>query len=250
MAEGQEFGLVQFSRMSRRMVRMMEKSRAHRTLNDAPLPKVNWYLSHVCFIRFSAFSLHLICFSPLHVWNFQNCFLHAGIFPSIFSLFTKRPKIFFWVLKSFGKNNLDIFSSKLLAVHHISKVHNRWRSIWPNGGTRKPTLGPANPTGRPTQDQWLLGPTFSNGYLTIVPGSSSGALAQIPLNRSRERGDELSCSLFPLSLPLTHSCSGFLWILTQVWLQEHSLSHFFAARLITCLEEQLLGKSFIFISLT
>ena len=44
---GQEFGLVQFSRTSRRMVITMEKSRARRTLNDAPLPKVNWYLSHI-----------------------------------------------------------------------------------------------------------------------------------------------------------------------------------------------------------
>ena len=209
MAEGREFGLVQFSRTSRRMVRMMVKSRAHQTLNDAPLPKVNWYLSHICFLRFSTFSLHLICFSPLHVWNFQNCFLHAGIFLPLFP-FYKKTKNIFWVLKSFGKNNLNIFSSKLLAVHHISKVHNHWGSIWPKGGTRGPTLGPADLWGRPTQDQCLLGPTFSNGYLTVVPGSSSSALAQIPLNRGRERGDELSCSLSPLSLPLTHSCSGFL----------------------------------------
>ena len=164
--------------------------------------------------------------------------------------FYKKSKNIFWVLKSFGKNNLNIFLSKLLAVHHISKVHNRWGSIWTKGGTRRPTLVPADPTGRPTQDQRLLGPTFSNGYLTIVSGSSSGALAQIPLNRGRERGDELSWSLSPLSLPLTHSCSGFPWILTQVWLQEHTHSHFFAKRLITYLEEQLLGKSFIFISLT
>ena len=33
-----------------------------------------------------------------------------------------------------------------------------------------------------------------------------------------------------LTLPLTHSCSGFHWILAQVWFQEISLSHFFAAR--------------------
>ena len=79
-----------------------------------------------------------------------------------------------------------------------------------------PTLGPADPIGRPALGQRLLGPTFSNGFLTVVPGSSSGALAQFPSNRGRERGDELSGSLSPLSLPLTHSCSGFLWILTQV----------------------------------
>ena len=50
-----------------------------------------------------------------------------------------------------------------------------------------PTLGPADPTGRPTQGQWLLGPTFSNGYLTIVSGPSSGALAQF-LQIEAERG--------------------------------------------------------------
>ena len=147
MAEGREFGLIQFSRTNR-MVRTMEKSRAHRTLNDAPLPKVNWYLSHICFLRFSTFSLHLICFSPLHVWNFQNCFLHAGIFLAFFP-FYKKTKNIFWVLKSFGKNNLDIFSSKLLSVHHIFEVYNRWGSNRPKGGTRGPTLGPADPTGRP-----------------------------------------------------------------------------------------------------
>ena len=227
----------------------MEKSRARRTLNDAPLPKVNWYLSHICFLRFSTFSLHLICFSPLHVWNFQNYFLHAGIFLAIFPLPQKNTKNIFWVLKSFGKN-LDIFLSKLSAVHHFFNVYNRWGITWPKGGTRGPTLGPTDPTSWPTQGQRLLGPTFSNSFLTIVPGSSSGALAQILLNRGRERGDELSCSLSPLLLPLTHSCSNFLWILAQVWLQEHSLSHFFAARLIKYLEEQISGKSFIFISLT
>ena len=102
MAEGREFGHVQFSRTSRPMARTMEKSRARRTINDAPLPKVNWYLSHICFFHFSTFSLHLICFSPLHVWNFQNCFLHAGIFLAFLS-FYKKTKNIFWVLKSFGK---------------------------------------------------------------------------------------------------------------------------------------------------
>ena len=154
MVKGREFGLVQFTRMGRQMVSMPEKSIAPQTLNDVPLPKVNWYLSHVCFIRFSTFSLHLICFSPLHVWNFQNCFLRAGIFLALFPFYRKTKNIF-WVLISFGKNNLDIFSSKLLAVHHISKVHNRWGSIRPKGGTRGPMLGPADPTGRPTQGQRL-----------------------------------------------------------------------------------------------
>ena len=162
MAEGREFGLVQFSRTSWRMVRMMEKSHACWTLNDVPLPKVNWYLSHICFLRFSTFSLHLICFSPLHVWNFQNCFLHTGIFLALFP-FYKKTKNIFLSFKILWEYNLDIFSSKLLAVHHIFEVYNRWGSNKPKGGTRGPTLGPADPTGRPTQGQrlpdrcaWLL----------------------------------------------------------------------------------------------
>jgi len=65
VAEGRKFGLVQFSRTSRPVVSMVEKSRARRTINDAPLPKVNWYLSHICFLRlFNLFSAHL--FFSLH----------------------------------------------------------------------------------------------------------------------------------------------------------------------------------------
>ena len=94
------------------------------------------------------------------------------------------------------------------------------------------------------------GHTFSNGYIAILAGLFHGAHAIFPLNRGREGGVKLSCSLPLLTLPLTHSCSGFLWILAQVWFQETFLSHFFAARLITYLEEQLSGKSSILISLT
>ena len=228
------------------MVRMMGKSRARRTLNDTPLPKVNWYLSHICFLRFSTFSLHLICFSPLHVWNFQNYFLHAVIFLAFFP-FYKKTKNIFWVLKSLEKNNLDIFSSKLLAVHHISKVHNRWGSIWPKGGTRGPTLGPADPTGRPTQGQRLLGPTFSNGSIAVVACLSSGARAIFSLNRGREGCWALSCSH-------THSHS-LSHILARVsigfWLKfGFKKSHFFAARSSAHLKEQFSGKNFIFIPLT
>ena len=147
------------------MVRTMEKSRARRTLNDAPLPKVNWCLSHICILRLFNFFFLPHLFSPLHVWNFQNHFLHAGIFLALF-LFYRKTKNIFWVLKFFGKNYLNIFLSKLLVVHHISKVHNRWGSFWPKGGTRGPTLGPAGPTSRSTQDQRLLGPTFSNGCMS------------------------------------------------------------------------------------
>ena len=45
-----------------------------------------------------------------------------------------------------------------------------------------------------------------------------------------------------LTLPLTFLL-GFPWILAQVWLQENSLSYFFAVRLSTHLEEQHSGKN-------
>ena len=121
MAEGQEFSFVQFSRTSRPMVSTAEKSRVRRTINDAPLPKVNWYLFHICFLLFSNFVCTSFVLLLCMFENFQNCFLHAGIFLAIFP-FHKNTKNNFWVLKSFGKSILDILSSKLLAVHHIFKV--------------------------------------------------------------------------------------------------------------------------------
>ena len=92
-----------------------------------------------------------------------------------------------------GKIIWTSFPSKLWPCTIFSK----FMTIEESPGQRGTPGGP--PWGRPTQVQRLLGPTFSNGYLTIVPGSSSGALAQIPLNRGRDRGDELSCSLSTLT---------------------------------------------------
>ena len=51
-----------------------EKSRARRTINDAPLPKVNWYLSHIFFFHFSNF----LCTS----FDFSTACLK---FPELFS---------------------------------------------------------------------------------------------------------------------------------------------------------------------
>ena len=172
--------------------------------------------------------------------------MHAGIFLAPFSFYKKIPQIFSKFQNPL-ENYLNIFSSKVLNMHQSFKVYNHWKGIWPNGGTSGATLGPADPRGRSTQGQWLLGPTFSNGSITVVACLSSGARAIFSLNRGREGCWALSYSL---TLPLTHSCSGFHWILAQVWFQEISLSHFFAARLITYLEEQLSGKNFILISLT
>ena len=180
----------------------------------------------------SSIFLHFLCtlFVFLHCMFeiFKIIFCMLEFFLAFFS-FYKKTKNIFWFLKSFGKNNLDIFSSKLLAVHHIFKVYDRWGITWPKGGTR--------------------GPTFSNGSMTVVPGSSSGALAKFPSNRGGEGCWALSCS-HTHSHSLSQSCSGYHWILAQVWLQENFLSHFFAARLSTHLEEQHSGRSFIFISLT
>ena len=80
-------------------------------------------------------------------------------------------------------------------------IFSKFMTVEESPGQRGALGGP--PWGWPTQGQWLLGTTFSNGFLTVVPGSSSGALAQFPSNRGRERGDELSCSLSTLTLSHT-----------------------------------------------
>ena len=148
------------------------------------------------------------------------------------------------------ENKFEHLFEQTLAVHQIFKIFDRWRDAWPKGRPSGPTIGPTDPTGRPTLGYHWVGPTFSNGSIAVVAGLSSSARAIFPLNRGREGGVKLSYSLPSLTLPLTSFCSGFHWILTQVWFQEISLSHFFAARLITYLEEQLSGKNFILISLT
>ena len=149
---------------------------------------------------------------------FKIVFCMLEFFLALFPFYKKNTKNIFWVFNPLGK----IIWTSFRANFWLCTIFSKNLKVEEAPGRRGAPRGP--PWGRPTQGKRLLGPTFSNGYLTVVPGSSSGALAQIPLNRGRERGDELSCSLSPLSLPLTHSCSGFLWILTQVWLQEHSLS--------------------------
>ena len=150
MVKGREFGFVRFSRMSRRMVRMMAKGQ-RRTINDAPLPKVNWYLSHICFFHFSNFLYTAFVFLHCMFEIFKIVFRMLEFFLALFPFYKKNTKNIFWVLKSFGKNNLDIFSEQTLAVHHIFKVYDHWGITWPKGGTWGPTQGPANPTGRPTQ---------------------------------------------------------------------------------------------------
>jgi hypothetical protein len=100
------------------------------------------------------------------------------------------------------------------------------------GAAAGPPGGSAEPLGQPNPGSYCAGPICSNGHLTIMAGLSSCAFARFPLNRGRERGEELLCSLSSLSLPLTHSCLVFHWILAQVWLQENSLSHFFCCKIV------------------
>ena len=120
----------------------------------------------------------------------------------------------------------------------------------PKGSSSGPTSGSAEPPGRPNPGSRCTGPTCSNGHLTVVACLYSSALTQIPSNRGRERGEELSYSLSLHSHSLSHILDR---VFIGFWLKfdcKKTLFHFFAAKLSTHLEEQLSGKSFIFISLT
>ena len=175
MAKGRKFGLVQFSRMGRQMLSTPEKSLARRTLNDAPLPKVNWYISHICFLRhFLVF--HLFWFFPTTCLNFENHFLYARIFLEPFSFLQKYQK-YFLSFEIHWKIILNIFSEQVLAVHQIFKPSYHWMTIRTKGGTSGPGLGPTDPIGRSTQEQWLLGHTSANGFLTVWTSSLSCARA-------------------------------------------------------------------------
>ena len=168
--------------------------------------------------------------------NFQNCFLHAGIF---LAFYKKIPNIY--EFQNPLENNFNIFSSKF-------RLSTPWSSsIWllELNGQRGAPADP--PGGRPNPGSRCAGPTCSKGHLTVVVGLSSCAFARFPLNRGRERGVELYHAHTLTHTPSHKLCSGFHWILSQVWFQEISLSHFFAARTTTHLEEQLLGKNFIFV---
>ena len=66
VAEGREFGFVQFSETSGPMVSTSEKSLARQTLNDASSPQVNG--TYLIFIPPFDFSM-LFKFSPLHNLN-------------------------------------------------------------------------------------------------------------------------------------------------------------------------------------
>jgi hypothetical protein len=47
LAKGGEGIVIQLSRKGRQILSTLEKSPACQTQNDEPLPKVNWYLSHI-----------------------------------------------------------------------------------------------------------------------------------------------------------------------------------------------------------
>ena len=142
MAEGREFGLVHFSRTSRPMVRTMEKSRARRTINDAPLPKVNWYLPHICFPLFKIFFAPYLFFSTACL-KFSKLFSACWNFSSTFFLKQKYQNIFL-SFEIFWKMNLNIFSSKLWPCTKFSK----YLTVKEMPGQRGDPAGP--PWGRPT----------------------------------------------------------------------------------------------------
>ena len=116
-------------------------------------------------------------------------------------------------------------------MHQNFKIYDHWRGIWPKGATRGPTLGLADPTGRPTQGQQLLGPTFSNSFVTVVTSLSLHACCRWSLNRGREGGVKLSCSLSH-----SHSLSQILArVFIEFWLKiDFKISLF----LISLLREQ------------
>jgi len=57
------------------------------------------------------------------IFKIVSCMLE--FFLALLPFYKKIPKNIFLVIKSFRRNNLDIFSSKLLSVHHIFEVYNR-----------------------------------------------------------------------------------------------------------------------------
>ena len=170
MAEGREYGFVQFYRTGRTLVSNTEKSRACRTLNDASSPKVNGtYLIFIFLLFFPPF----LIFSTTWFKNKKdkNIFLLAGIFLVLF-YFSQKYQKYFLSLKILWKSSWISFRANFWTCTRFSKH----MTVTKESGQR----GPADPTGRPTQGQRLLGPTISNGYRTVVPGSSSGALVQNP----------------------------------------------------------------------
>ena len=141
MAEGRELGFVQFSRTSRPMVSMVEKSRAHRTINDAPLPKVKWYLSHICFLHPFQFPFTSFVF-PTACLKFSKLFSACWNFSSTFPFLQKYQK-YFLSFKIFLENILNIIFEQNLAEHPWSS------SIWllELNSQRGTAAGP--PGGRP-----------------------------------------------------------------------------------------------------
>jgi hypothetical protein len=96
-----------------------------------------------------------------------------------------------------------------------------------------------------------LGPHFLQRLLAVVPYTFPDVCCSCSLSRGRDGGLEHSNFI-----PLTHSLSQtllseFHWILLKFKCKKPlSLSHFFAARIIPHLEEQLSGKNFHSVSLT
>ena len=98
------------------------------------------------------------------------------------------------------------------------------------------TLGSAGPL------PMASGPNLFQRSLAVEPGLSQWCPAILPLNRGRGVSFELSHSTLIHSHSLKLCSRVFIGFLLKIWIQETSLSHFFAARK----KEQLTGKNIQF----
>ena len=114
--------------------------------------------------------------------------------------------------------NLDVSTMISLIVEGWNDLGSKCCPHHPSGQKGAPG-GP--PWGRPTPQvgrprangSWA--PTFSNGYMNVVASHSLGACFRLPLNRGREGGVKLSCSLSH-----SHSLSQILaWVFIGFWLK-------------------------------
>jgi len=101
----------------------MGKSRARQTLNDAPLPKVNWYLSHICFPLFNILFAPYLFFSTACL-KFSKLFSACWNFSSTFFLKQKYQK-HFSEFRNLLENEFEHLFEQTLAEHHIFKIFDR-----------------------------------------------------------------------------------------------------------------------------
>ena len=102
------------------------------------------------------FSTACLKFSKL----FSACWNFSSIFP-----FLKKDQKKFWVLKSFGKNNLDIFSSKLWPCTIFSKLG----TVEESPGQRGAPGGPPRSVGPRANGSWAPPSPTASWPLCLAP---------------------------------------------------------------------------------